>query len=192
MLQARFLAGALIAVSISLGACATNAPRGSAIAVGAPRPGTAQLVVYRPSAFIASMRSPDVEVNGAPTCDLTNGGSFLREIEPGPASVSLSHWDMPGTSQVSFQAEAGKTYYIRATVNDDKMAAGMFLGIVGMLAAEAASSDKGPYKLDLLNEAIARKELGATNVKLCDSGTALAKPETKSTAVSPASVAGNP
>ena len=162
------VAATLLMASVTIGACAPNAPKSGPVAVTAPPDGAAQLVVFRPSKNIGRAVSPEIVVNDVATCDLRNGRSFVRVIHPGTVSVSADQFGVPGTSQVSFEAEAGRTYYVRVAPNEDKAAAGIFLGFVGSLIAEAASSEKGPYTMAVVDETTAQQEINAKTLQLCD------------------------
>lgn len=163
------LAGCAADGSKSVESKSGDMPKSTELKIDDPKDGAAQFVVYRPSEYALSALSPTVEVNGVPTCDIASGGAFLREIQAGKVTVSLSHWHILGTSKLDFEAEQGKTYFIRVTANQEKAFVGV-LGFAAVLIAEAASSSKGPYRMDLLDEALAEKDIqarGAPAVTIC-------------------------
>lgn len=123
----------------------------------------AQVVVYRPSSFVGSGYSPNVEINGRPTCRLANGSFFVRNLNPGQTTLSASAWDLPGTSRLSFDTRAGQQYFVRTSFDSSKVGAFALGGMTGALINESAASNKGPYFITLVPEGIAKGEVAKTN-----------------------------
>jgi hypothetical protein len=98
-----------------------------------------------------SARPPTIEINAVATCDAHNQHAFTYVVAAGPVALAASLWNQPGTSRLSWTAEAGKTYFVRVK-SADKNWAGL-LGMAGTLAAEAASERAGPFDIDLADEA---------------------------------------
>lgn len=123
----------------------------------------AQVVVYRPNLFVGMMRSPRIEINGQETCDLAKGSHIVRNVNPGPVTISASQWDLPGTSRLTIPAQPGQRYYVRTVYNNDKVMAGSLGGYTGIFAAEASNEPSGPFLIKLVPEGMARGEVAKTN-----------------------------
>lgn len=131
-----------------------------------PSTNTARLAVYRSAGDMYPMRSPSVDVNGLPTCDLPSGGIFIKDVPPGRITISSSLWDAPGTSRLNFNAIAGRTYHVRMAVDFGK-SFGALAGLPGMLAAEAISDRGGPFTIGIVEPANVQNELAELKVVSC-------------------------
>lgn len=176
---------AITAICASAGACVDghsgNVAKVAVQDVDVPKPDVAKVVIYRPSSWSGRWASPAVQIDNGVTCDIANDSAFVREMPPGPVTVAV---DVPmafGVSKLAFTAEAGKTYYVRIFNNDEKTWAGMF-GLIGEGIAEAASDEKGPYRIHLIAKADAQTELAGKAIKLCDVVAKPATPDAKSAA----------
>lgn len=158
-----------IGLIAALAGCAGSAdgPKFTDTNLTGPKTGTAQIVFFRPPKWAGSYRAPEVDVNGAAACDLPNRGAFVYEVPPGSVTVALSHWDMPGTTQVTFNADRDKTYYVRVDANEGKIWPSMFAGLVGLFVAEAVSPNKGPYVLNVMDRTPADPELAEIRMADC-------------------------
>ena len=150
-------------IAILTGCASASGPKLSETTLAEPAPGDAQIVFFRPGNFAGGARAPSVDINGVTTCDLPNNGAFAYNVGPGHVTVALSHWDMPGTSQLAFDVEPDKSYYVRVDVDEGKAWAP---GLIGRLIAESASTNKGPYQLKLLDKGQADAQIG--DVRLAD------------------------
>ncbi len=133
----------------------------------APANARARIVVYRPSTLDHFQRSPEIDLNGVPACDLPNGEAFFRDIEPGSVTVSTSLWDWPGTSRLAFRADEGRTYFVRMSPNAEKRLAGLLGGHPGVWIAEALAERGGPFLLDLTARAEALASLESISAAEC-------------------------
>lgn len=131
-----------------------------------PAPGAARVAIYRPAGDMYPLRSPGVDINGLPACDLASGGIFVRDIAPGRVTVSSSLWDSPGTSRLSFNAAPGTTYHVRLAVDFGK-SFGALAGLPGMLAAEAVSDRGGPFTIGIVEPASVSAELAEAKLIGC-------------------------
>ncbi len=111
-------------------------------------PSASRLIFFRPSAFVSEGRVPDISIDGLSFsgCVLKNGGAFAKDVSPGVTEVSatingsLLPW---GTSKISFNVTAGKTYYVELTPNDGAIFA-------PTLAFELLSQQQsGPFYISL-------------------------------------------
>jgi len=155
--------------ALSLSACASASGPGylQTVSTAAIASDQSELIIYRPSGFTYAVRTPNIEVNGMPTCDLPQGGFFRKNVSPGTTTIATSLFDMPGTSRSSFKTEAGKRYTVRVSPEGAKAMTGALLGIVGTLAAEAASGRGGPFQIDLIQEEMAATELALSKMAKC-------------------------
>jgi hypothetical protein len=148
------LAG-VVTVAGTLAGCAVGFPISSS-EIGSPHPNSARLIVYRPPGPMLVFRSPSVDVNGVPACDLPRGGGFKKDVGSGEVTVAAHLWDIPETSSISLMAEAGKTYYIRVRVAGEAApgAVGGLFGL-GTNPPKRSPGNSGPFELDLTDEAAA-------------------------------------
>ncbi len=145
------LAG-VVTVAGTLAGCTVGFPISSS-QIGSPPPNSARLVIYRPSGPMLVFRSPSVDVNGVPACDLPRGGGFKKDVGSGEVTVAAHLWDIPEPSSLSFMAEAGKTYYIRVRVAGEE-SPGAVGGLFGLGAnpPQGSLGNSGPFELDLTDE----------------------------------------
>jgi hypothetical protein len=145
------LAG-VVTVAGTLAGCSNGFPISSS-EIGSPPPNSARLVIYRPPGPMLMFRSPSVDVNGVPACDLPRGGGFKKDVGSGEVTVAAHLWDNPETSSLSLMAEAGKTYYIRVRVAGEASpgAAGGLFG-VGTNPPKGSPGSSGPFEFDLTDE----------------------------------------
>lgn len=148
-------------MALSLSACAATGERYSPPTV---QSGTAQLIIYRPSAIILGGVSAEVEVSGESKCDLSVSGYMVENISPGKTVVAVDTWQLPGTSKLAFNAKAGNKYYVRVSTNNNK--AGL-RAMGGIIASEAFGDQGGPFKVVPVDAATAIKELQETR-KTCN------------------------
>jgi hypothetical protein len=148
------LAG-LITVAVALAGCTVGFPI-SSNEIGSPPRNSARLIIYRPSGPMLMFRSPSVDVNGVPACDLPRGGGFKKNVGGGKVTVTAQLWDNPETSSLSLMAEPGKTYYIRVRVAGEASpgAVGGLFG-VGTNPPQASPGQAGPFEFDLTDESTA-------------------------------------
>lgn len=116
------------------------------------------IIVYRDKQLVGQIGSWEVESNGVHACDL-HGESYFILPPNGQTTLTASKALMPGTSQITFNADKEKTSYIRLELNKDKEAAVALSGYVGALLAEGVSSSGGPFVFTLINEQQAKQEL---------------------------------
>jgi hypothetical protein len=157
------LAG-VVTVAGTLAGCSSGFPISSS-EIGSPPPHSARLVIYRPPGPMLMFRSPSVDVNGVPACDLPRGGGFKKDVGSGEVTVAAHLWDNPETSSLSLMAEAGKTYYIRVRVAGEASpgAVGGLFG-VGTNPPKGSPGNSGPFELDLTDEnAALASEVGLTD-----------------------------
>lgn len=148
-----------IALMALLSGCASTGANYTA----APVPkNQAQVVIYRPSAFVGFAVSSAIELNGRPTCHLANNSHISRNFQPGPTTISASTWSMPGNTRLTFNAAPGKQYYIRVQFNNEKVMSWGMGGLVGGLAAEAISNSKGPMLMNVVDPTQGRAEVAQT------------------------------
>lgn len=103
-----------------------------------PAKGMAQLVVYENSAW--KKTSQEVDINGVTACSLVQGGFFIRNVPAGSTTISSSIWDLPGTSRLTVNAQAGHRYYVRVQY-------------------DLAAARVGPFAIDNVDEGTAKSEL---------------------------------
>jgi len=158
---------ALMAVVLVTG-CASTGPSYLQTSSESPAPpDRAQLIIYRPSGFILAARSPKIEINGQPSCDLPQGGFFKKNVPAGSTVISTSLWDIPGTSRLNFEAVAGEKYAVRVSPDSGKVMSGALFGYIGLAIAEAKSARGGPFQIDLLREETVLSELSKSRMANC-------------------------
>jgi hypothetical protein len=176
LLREKSICVLLLTISLGLTSCAASGPGYMQTVTGvAPPSDQAELIIYRTSGFMLAARAPKIEINGQPTCDLPQGGFFKQSVSPGTTTVSASLWDMPGTSRAGFNAEAGKRYAVRVSVDGGKMTSGVLGGFVGLALAEGMSGRGGPFQIDVMLEEAASAELAQARMTSC-SGSTVAPP----------------
>jgi hypothetical protein len=121
----------------------------------------AQVVVYRPGGFVGSGRRPDILINGEKTCELPQGSYFSKEVTPGDVILTAQLWDFPGTSQIKFNARKNTPSYVRVSMDADKVAAAGMGGLIGLMVAEGASTNRGPFFMTTVSKEQAEAELAS-------------------------------
>lgn len=144
-------------VAMALSACSANGPIYSDANI--PHGTGSTIVVYRPSSILQVARRFPLEINGVEKCSLSNGGYFAETVVPGKIGLTSSMWDQPGTSRAEIMASANQTSYVSIRLNNDKTAAGIGGGMIGLLIAEGSSSTSGPFIFSNVPESQALKEL---------------------------------
>lgn len=110
------------------------------------RSGESAIVVYREPDIVT--RPFEIDVDGAPACDLHSSGYFVVMGKVGSdVMISSSLWDHPGTSRLIVKVKPGKTYYVGISMNGKRWAG--LLGLPGLLVAEGTSDKGGPFDLQL-------------------------------------------
>ena len=156
-----------IAMALMLAGCTASGPMYSSLPEQKPDKGMAQLVVYRPYELSYAARRPTVEINSIKTCDLPNSSFFIKNVKPSEITVTSSFWEIPGTSRFTMSVSSGRKYYIRMALNDDKLAAGLAAGIIGMAVAEGISEHSGPFIIESVSESSAKEELQSLKKSDC-------------------------
>jgi hypothetical protein len=99
-----------------------------------PSPGKALICVYRLSKFIGNAKHDSLSVNGVPLATLHNGEYASIEVLPGSVTISgtpemyyggviqstaatVRNTTKKENERIRFDAEAGKTYYLRWTIS---------------------------------------------------------------------------
>jgi hypothetical protein len=78
----------------------------------------AQLNIYRVKKFAGSAGSPYLCLDSKVIGELTNGGYFVTEIEPGE-HILMRKTMGANAGDVKFTAKAGESYYLRADYSND-------------------------------------------------------------------------
>jgi hypothetical protein len=78
----------------------------------------AQLNIYRVKKFAGSAGSPYLCLDNKVIGELTNGGYFVTEIEPGDHTLMRKTMGA-NAGDVKFTAKAGEAYYLRADYSND-------------------------------------------------------------------------
>lgn len=115
---------------ILLCGCAANGPAFDTSYISPSK--DSKIVVYRGESYYLSARKPDVLINGM-ACELPQRAFISKEIPSGKVELSISMWDLPGTTRYSFSAEKGKTYFIKTEPNKQNLLAGSAFGLAGMV-----------------------------------------------------------
>lgn len=101
-----------------LSSCAASGAKFSGIAK--PSDHSAQVYIYRPSAFVQSGNFPDLALDGAKIGQLKNGGFLSFQAPAGEHSLSITgnalQW-IHRDRNVPLKLEAGKTYFFKLTVS---------------------------------------------------------------------------
>lgn len=134
------------ALNLILSGCATGVSTGS---IPPLNPSETRLIIYRPSEIVWAIQTPTVNINGLPTCGISNGSSFQKDVMPGLVTISAQIWDSLGTSHLSFNARADQVYYVRIKPNNGQVWSGMALGVIGQGIDESVSKHSGPFDIDL-------------------------------------------
>jgi hypothetical protein len=150
---------ALFSLFLFLAACAASGQLYSPQVLTSPSKNKAQLVIYRPSAFTASVSITNVEINGMPACELPNSSFFKFDAEPGQTTVSASIWGGIGTSKLTLKTKAGSRYFIRVAPNTGKILGGSVAGLISVGVAEAVSDNAGSFIITAIDKETAQQEI---------------------------------
>jgi hypothetical protein len=128
-MKQKTLIGLFIVTSLLLTSCATGPKFTSA---PPPPSGKALIYVYRKGSIVGAAGYSRIYVNGELQGSLSNGGYETCNVPEGTVSFSTlcrAIWALPGIAALTrlqqeqnerlrFQAEAGKTYYIKWSIGD--------------------------------------------------------------------------
>jgi hypothetical protein len=143
----------LCLTSANLAGCVTDQ---SATAAAAPpattaavAPGQATVTITRTDSYQAALLDVEVTANGAKFASIANGATFTGGINPGPVTLSVSHWSSPGGFTTRFNAEAGKRYAFQISPRAEQLVAGLAVGLVGVVADTAinGAEQSGTFKI---------------------------------------------
>jgi hypothetical protein len=143
----------LCLASATLAGCVTDqsaaAPAANAAPAAAIAAGQAIVTITRTDSFQAAGLSVEVTANGAKFASVDNGATFTGGINPGPVTLTVSHWSSPGQYTVRFNAEAGKRYAFQISPRSEQMLAGIAVGFAGVLADTAinGAEQSGTFKI---------------------------------------------
>lgn len=114
-------AAATATASIEATAEAAAAPTAAATAgkVGAPQPGKAQIVFFRPSKFTGAAIGFKVREGEVELGKLRSGKYFIAQVEPGTHQYTVHS---EAKDVLTMEAEAGETYYVQGTITMGFMA----------------------------------------------------------------------
>lgn len=105
-----------------------------------------QLIVYRPSSLIGAAESPQMVINGKPTCDLPGGSFFVSSVKPGKISIVSTQYGGSVKSSLTVDVKKGQKQFIRVSPNAGVALGGGF-GALGGAIAGASADDTGVYKI---------------------------------------------
>ena len=143
----------LLPLLLLIAGCATGVtPAAPAPANPAPSGVSAsQLTVFYPSYIVGA--NPMVTINGVDTCRIATGSAFHLNVSPGNVTITSSKFGSIGTSSLSFTAVAGQTYYVKYSLAQGEIWAGMFGSFLGEAIQQAATKHPGPFDIELSSEA---------------------------------------
>jgi hypothetical protein len=142
------LASGMLAGCVTDQTTAANAAPAAAVAPAAILPGQAIVTITRPDSYQAAMLDVEVTANGAKFASVATGATFTGGINPGPVTLTVSHWSSPGGYTTRFNAEAGKRYAFQISPRSEQMLAGMAVGMVGVIADTAINGEQsGTFKI---------------------------------------------
>lgn len=123
---------------------------------------SAQLVIYRPSAFIGVAESPTVIINGIKKCAMPSSSFMISDFEPGYTRIEFNEYAGLSKSSVALKTNAGERYYIKITPNTGRALMGGSLGLVGMVTYDAIEENPGTYILSPVSQEIGQNEIKST------------------------------
>jgi hypothetical protein len=104
----------ILAALCTLAGCAVVEPEKSPVGGDRPAPGMALVYFYREARFTGSMAGIQISDRGKPIGDLGNGTYFVHQANPGEhLFIRNGHTE----DATPVRLEAGKTYYMRCTVD---------------------------------------------------------------------------
>jgi hypothetical protein len=108
-------------------ACAATGERFSEHEAGASAvPDTvARLIVYRPERILYAARNATLKVDGVGAGTIASYGFRVFEVDPGSHVLLVDMWDVPGTCELSLNAEAGFKYYFEVQPRESSFLAGL-------------------------------------------------------------------
>ena len=139
----------LCLASAMLAGCVTDQSATASAAPAAIAAGQAVVTITRTDSYQAAGLSVEVTANGAKFASVDNGATFTGGINPGPVTLTVSHWSSPGQYTVRFNAEAGKRYAFQISPRSEQMLAGIAVGFAGVLADTAinGAEQSGTFKI---------------------------------------------
>ena len=102
----------LVAAQAPSASAARPGPAVSGV-IGAPPPGKALVVFYRPSKFLGDAVDFDVREGGTVLGKLRSGRYFVSAVEPGPHAYTVPS---EANGVVNLQVAAGETHFVRAAI----------------------------------------------------------------------------
>ena len=143
-----------LAMIVSITGCSATGPKFTEAET--PDLNKVKVYFYRPWSMLDGAAAPAVQVNGVDSFEISNGGFHVLDLNPGNTIIAvkeggfMSNW-RAGPLQISFDAQANNTYFVRLTAALDNAA---YIGGVASIS--------GNYSLGLVTPEIAKKELRET------------------------------
>jgi hypothetical protein len=158
----------VFALAPALAGCMTTQSGPSSLAtVDGPPRGMARIVVVRGEQTSLMLRYRDfpIKLDGEPLGDLAVGRFAYLDRPGGSHQLSAEICCISGVTRHDFMAVSGRTYYFRASLNDNVNSIRGFTAIspLGGLAAAAATFNdrQGPIDLTPIGESEARQAIAA-------------------------------
>lgn len=124
------------------------------------------VVVRREKGFFALGDSAfPIKLDGEPLGELATGSFAYLDRPAGPHQLSTDLWGWLGVTRHDFTTVAGRTYFFRASVNEQarNVQAVSYISPLGGLVASAATFNdrQGPIDLTPISEAEAKQAIAA-------------------------------
>jgi hypothetical protein len=156
-----------LASALVVSACSftREGPTVQAVEQNSPANGMARVIVFREKGYPGLADSSwSVKLDGQPLADLKTGTFAYRDLPAGKHTLTDAQWDVPGDSELDFDATAGKTYIFEMRVSDEGKTLGwatLLTGGIGYLAATEMSDIKktGGFDFTPVDEANADQQL---------------------------------
>ncbi|SMX60094.1 Conserved exported protein of unknown function [Bradyrhizobium sp. ORS 285] len=93
--------------------------------------GPATVEITRTTDLLFMGVNATVEINGAKMASLGRGESYSGQLTSGETTITVSAWSSPGSSNIRFNAEPGKTYRMLVGPRGNHFGAAMVGGLLG-------------------------------------------------------------
>lgn len=147
---------AYIVTSIILGAglsgCAQGIAENAELASKPLAKSQTRLKIFRSEAYVAGAVSARVKIDGRQIAEIDNGGSKMLDLAAGKHEIVVDSWQHPNVYKLDLDAKPGTMYVLEIAPREEVAAAGVLLGVVGMLAEAAVNENGGTWSIRVVEE----------------------------------------
>jgi hypothetical protein len=120
-----------------------------------------KIIFIREYSLMNAARVSEVKI-GEHIVNLHNKSTNFIDIKPGICEMVSQGYFGEGDYKLSFNSEAGKTYYVEVIPRTGYIVSGMAGGMFGVFIESRAKGEKaGPFEMRMLEESVAKEKIKA-------------------------------